>query len=126
VRELPSVRLLVREQWALHVRRPLLPQVSVWPFPAEAPSRVQYGPRPRALAVYLLRQQLIPYARVRELCADLLGAPVLNVNEIRRYFSLSPNTPVSLGTLVRRVRQSAETLRPVEEAIKTALAQAPV
>jgi transposase len=54
------------------------------------------------------RQQLIPYARVRELFADLLGAPV------------------SVGTLTRWVEQGAETLRPVEEAIKAALAQAPV
>jgi transposase len=108
VRELPSVRLLVREHRALHVRCPRCEQVSVGQFPPEAPSRAQYGPRLRALAVYLLEQQLIPYARVRELFADLLGAPV------------------SLGTLVRWVEQSAQTLRPVEEAIKTALVRAPV
>ena len=30
----------------------------------------------RALAVCLLEQQLIPYARVRDLCADVVGAPV--------------------------------------------------
>jgi transposase len=44
---------------------------------------------------------------VRELFADVVGAPV------------------SLGTLVRWVEQSAQTLRPVEEAIKTALVRAP-
>ena len=76
VRDLPPVRLLVREHRALHVRCPQCEQVSVGPFPAEASSRAQYGPRLRALAVYLLEQQLIPYARVRELFADLLGAPV--------------------------------------------------
>jgi transposase len=108
VRELPSVRLLVQEHRALHVRCPRCAQVSVGPFPPEASSRAQYGPRLRALAVYLLEQQLIPYARVRELFADLLGSPV------------------SLGTLVRWVQQGAETLRPVEEAIKTALGSAPV
>jgi transposase len=58
--------------------------------------------------VYLLEQQLIPYARVRELFADLLAAPV------------------SLGTLVRWGRQGAEALRPVEEAIKGTLVRAAV
>jgi transposase len=36
------------------------------------------------------------------------------------------SAPVSLGTLTRWVQQSAETLRPVEEAIKSALGRAPV
>ena len=39
---------------------------------------------------------------------------------------ISLGAPVSLGTLVRWVRQGAETLRPVEEAIKGALTRAPV
>ena len=90
VRDLPPVRLVVREHRALHVRCPRCEQVSVGSFPAEASSRAQYGPRLRALGVYLL------------------GAPV------------------SLGTLVRWVRQGAETLRPVEEAIKAALMRAAV
>ncbi len=44
-------------------------------FPAEAPSRAQYGPRLRALAVYLVQQQFVPYGRVRE----LLRRPVRRV-----------------------------------------------
>jgi transposase len=108
VHELPPVRLLIREHRALHVRCPACARVSVGSFPAEAPSRAQYGPRVRALAVYLVEQQLIPYARVRELLADLAGAHV------------------SLGTLTCWVRQAAETLRPVEERIKAALVRAPV
>lgn len=108
VHELPPVRLLIREHRALQVRCPACAQVSVGAFPAEAPSRAQYGPHVRALAVYLLEQQLIPYARVREFFADLLGARL------------------SLGTLTRWVGQGAETLRPVEEAVKAALVCAPV
>ncbi len=109
VHELPPVvRRLVREHRALHVRCPRCEQLSVGTFPAEAPSRAQYGPRRRALAVYLVEQQLIPYARVRELFADLLGAHV------------------SLGTRTRWVQQGAAALRPVEEQIKDALARAPV
>ncbi len=50
----------------------------------------------------------MPYARVRELLADLFG------------------TFVSLGTLTRWVQQGAEALRPVEDAIKAALIRAPV
>jgi len=83
-------------------------QLSVGAFPAEASSRAQYGPRLRALAVYLVEQQLIPYARVRERLADLFGAHV------------------SVGTLLRWVAQGAAALRPVEEAIKAALMRAPV
>jgi transposase len=108
VHELPPVRLLVREHRGLQVRCPICQQLSVGTFPAEASSRAQYGPRLRGLAVYLVEQQLVPYARVRELVADLLGARL------------------SLGTLNRWVRQGAETLRPVEEQIKAALRQAPV
>ena len=108
VQELPPVRLVIRAHRALHVRCPAWAQVSVGAFPAEAPSRAQDGPRLRGLAVYLLEQQLIPYARVRELLADLFGAFV------------------SSGTLARWVRQGAERLRPVEEQIKAALRRAPV
>lgn len=104
----PVVRLVIHEHRALHVRCPACAQVSVGAFPREAGSRAQYGPRVRALAVYLLEQQLIPYARVRELLADLLSAPV------------------SLGTLTRWVQQAAQTLVPVEQAIKAALVRAPV
>jgi transposase len=108
VQDLPPVRLLVREHRVLHVRCPECAQVSVGQFPPEASSRAQYGPGLRALGVYLLEQQLLPYARVRELFTDLLGAPV------------------SLGTLTRWVAQASQTLRPVEEAIKEALVRAAV
>lgn len=108
VQELPPLRLLVCEHRALPVRCPACAQVSRGAFPAEAPSRAQDGPRLRALAVYLVEQQLVPYARVRELVADLLGAHV------------------SLGTLTRWVQQGAEALVPVEEQIKAALQRAPV
>jgi transposase len=108
VQELPVVRLQITEHQALQVRCPACAQVSVGVFPAAAASRAQYGPRLRALAVYLLEQQLVPYARVRALLADLYDAHV------------------SLGTLVRWVRHAAQTLAPVEEQIKAALREAPV
>jgi transposase len=77
-------------------------------FPAEASSRAQYGPRLRALAVYLVEQQLVPYGRVREMLSDLFGVQL------------------SVGTLVEWVQQAAAVLEPVEARIKAALSQAPV
>jgi transposase len=108
VQDLPVTRLQITEHQALHVRCPTCAHISVGVFPAAALSRAQYGPRLRALAVYLLEQQLVPYARLRALLADLFGAHV------------------SLGTLVRWVRQAAQTLEPVEDQIKSALRHAPV
>ncbi len=99
VQDLPRVRLVVTEHQALHVRCPRCQAVSVSAFPAEAP---------RAFAVYLLQQQFVPYGRVRELCADLVGASV------------------SLGTLLTWVQQSAATLAPVEARLKETLQRAPV
>ncbi|HEV2462127.1 MAG TPA: IS66 family transposase, partial [Ktedonobacterales bacterium] len=108
VHELPTLRLVVREHQAIHLRCPVCQAVTAGAFPAEAPSRAQYGPHLRALVVYLLEQQLVPYGRVREVLADLFGARL------------------SLGTLVQWVQQAAASLEPVEAAIKAALQQAPV
>ncbi len=60
----------------------------------EAPIRAQYGPCLRALCVYLVEQQLVPYGRVREVLGDVFGARL------------------SEGTLVAWVRQGAATLDP--------------
>ncbi len=108
VQELPALRLVVHEHHAVHLRCPACRTVTVGTFPAEVPSRAQYGPRLRALVVYLVEQQLVPYSRVREVLADLFG------------------TQLSLGTLVAWVQQAATTLEPVEVAIKAALQRAPV
>ena len=74
VRELPALRLVVQEHRALHVRCPHCQAITVGLFPRQAASRAQYGPRLRALAVYLVEQQFVPYGRVCELFADLFGA----------------------------------------------------
>ncbi len=108
VQDLPPIRLRVTEHQALSVRCPTCQQVTAGAFPLEAPSRAQYGPHLRALAVYLVAQQFVPYARTRDLLADLTGARL------------------SVGTLVEWVQQSAATLEPVEVKLKAALHQAPV
>jgi transposase len=108
VLELPPVRLHVREHQAAHVRCPGCGRVAVAGFPADVPSRIQYGPRLRALVVYLVEQQLVPYARVRELLADLFGQSL------------------SVGTLVSMVQQCAQALAPAEETLKAEAQAAPV
>jgi len=62
VHELPMVRLRVTEYQVLHVRCPHCQRVSEGTFPAEAPSRAQYGLQLRALAVYLVEEQFVPLA----------------------------------------------------------------
>ena len=108
VYELPAVRLRVTEYQALHVRCPQCQAVSVGAFPVAAPSRAQYGPQLRALAVYLVEEQLLPLGRVQRLLADLLGVRL------------------GRGTLVRWIGQAAATLAPVEAELTAALRQAPV
>jgi transposase len=109
VHELPPVvRLLVSEHQALHVRCPHCAQITVGAFPAETPSRAQYGVRVRALAVYLVEQQHLPLGRVQQLLADLLGMRLAR------------------GTLVSWIHQAARVLEPVEHQIKAALLRAPV
>ncbi len=108
VQDLPPVRLRVTEHQALHVRCPACQHVTVGAFPPETPSRAQYGPRLRALAVYLVEAQFVPLGRVQQLLADLVGVRLAR------------------GTLVGWVQQAARTLAPVEAALKAALRQAPV
>jgi transposase len=108
VHELPAVRLLVTEHQALHLRCPACQTVNVGTFPTEAPSRAQYGPRLRALAVYLVEEQLVPLGRVQQLLCDLLGVQL------------------GRGTLVRWIQQASATLAPMEEELTAALRRAPV
>jgi transposase len=103
VQELPPVRLVVTEHQALRVRCPSCQQVTGAAFPAEAPSRAQYGPHLRALAVYLAQEQLVPLGRVQQVLADLFGVRL------------------GRGTLVGWIQQAARMLEPVETALKAAL-----
>lgn len=42
-------------------------------FPEQVKAPVQYGPRLKAIAVYLMQYQLLPYSRTRELFRDLFS-----------------------------------------------------
>lgn len=108
VHELPPVRLQVTEHQIAHVRCPACGVTTEADAPAGVSAPRQYGPRLRAVAAYLVQQQFVPYARTRDLLADLFGAAL------------------SVGTLVNLVRHAAMRLQPVAHEIKAALRQAPV
>jgi transposase len=76
VYDLPEVRLLVREHQVEEVCCPICQQVSRGSFPEGVEAPVQYGPKVRALAVYLHDYQLVPLARVSELLTDLCACEV--------------------------------------------------
>ena len=78
------------------------------PFPAEVAGWVQYGPKLRALAVYLSQVQLLPYARTCETLQELFGASV------------------SEGSLYQMLSECYEQLATPEEAIKAGLVVAEV
>jgi transposase len=74
VQELPPMRLWVTEHQIGHVRCPGCGVTTEAEAPAGVSAPRQYGPRLRAVATYLVQQQFVPYARTRELLADVFGA----------------------------------------------------
>jgi transposase len=108
VQELPTMRLVVTEHRIAHVRCPRCGMSTAAEAPADVAAPRQYGPRLRAVGAYLAQQQFVPYARVRELLADLFGAAL------------------SVGTVVNLVQAGADRVRAVEEEIKAELRNAPV
>jgi transposase len=67
------------------------------------PASAQYGPNVKTLAVYLACRHLLPLARVCQILDDLLG------------------TTFSQGSVLAACQQSARTITPVLQRIKTAL-----
>jgi len=77
-------------------------------FPAHLNAPAQYGPRLRSLLVYLQNQQLRPLRRIRQMMADLYGAPV------------------SDATIVDATRRGDEHLAPFETDVQEALGKGPI
>jgi transposase len=73
-------------------------------FPTEVSATVGYGPRIKALTVYLMNYQLLPYERTSELLSDLFG-------------ERAPGA----GTLHSALGSCFEGLEDTEEAIKAGL-----
>jgi transposase len=106
--DLPPKRVLVIEHQAHQKCCPACQQISAAAFPEDVRAPVQYGAAIGAVGVYLVQQQLLPYERAREVIQDLLGATM------------------SVGTLQALVQRCADSLAPVEQKIKAALAHAQV
>ena len=108
VHDLPPISVFVTEHRALQKNCPACQTSNEAPFPEPVGQSVQYGPRLRAICVYLQQYQLLPFKRTRELLFDLCG------------FSLSE------GTLANCLVYCHDRLAPVESAIRDAITEAPV
>jgi transposase len=106
--DLPPKRVLVIEHQAQQKCCPRCQQISLAAFPEDVRAPVQYGAAIGAVGVYLVHQQLVPYARACEVVEDLLGPSM------------------SVGTLQGLVERCAQQLEPVEQQIKAALSRAEV
>ena len=105
--DLPEIRLHVTEHVA-EARRCGCGQLTTAEFPAGVSAPTQYGPGVRALALYLIARQHLPYARTARLFTDWLGAPV------------------STGTLASYVAKGAGDLGGFLDEVHRQLVAAPV
>lgn len=74
--DLPERPLAVTEHRAEIKGCPHCAQLVRADFPADVSAPVQYGPRFQSLMVYLSQQQLLPFARLAQLCEDLFSQPL--------------------------------------------------
>ncbi len=94
VHELPVLRLVVTEHQVETITCPACGHLTAGTFPVGVEALAQYGPRMRALAVYLSQFQLLPLARIGELVTDLWGCQL------------------SEGTVATWIAEAARTLEP--------------
>ncbi len=102
--DVPPLALEVTEHRAQRKRCSGCGRSTTASFPTQVSAAVGYGPRIKALTVYLMNYQLLPYERTRELLSDLFGEP-------------SPGA----GTLHSALGSCFERLEDTEEAIKAGL-----
>ncbi|MDQ2687078.1 MAG: IS66 family transposase, partial [Armatimonadota bacterium] len=116
--DLPPLSLRVTEHRALTCVCPACQTRTAAPFPEGVSQNlshpIQYGPRIKALGVYLQEYHLLPFARTQELLTDLFGA------------SPSKIPSPSEGTLLNALADCHARLCPVEAAIKQAIQEAEV
>ena len=91
-----------------HTRRCACGHETTATFPDAVSAPTQYGPRVRALGLYLVSYQHLPYARAARLLSDWLGAPL------------------STGTLAAFIARGAEDLGPFLDEIHAQITAAPV
>lgn len=71
--DIPRTQIKAIEHRALVKTCPCCSTENKASFPAEVPNAVQYGSQIKALVVYLMNYQLLPFERTRELIKDLLN-----------------------------------------------------
>ena len=106
--DLPEKLFFVTEYRLVAKRCAGCGQVVCADAPPEAPAPVQYGPRFRAVMVYLRNYQLLPYQRLSQLFRDIFGAPV------------------SKRTIESAQQQAYEALAPFEQEVRRQLERASV
>lgn len=106
--DLPPVVLEVTEHWAQVKRCDSCGMRTKAQFPRGVNAPVQYGERVRAIATYLHKYQLLPFARTSEAMRDLFGCPI------------------SPGTVETTRHRAAAKLVGVEEQIKSGIKAAEV
>lgn len=74
--DLPPKKYIVIEYQGEVKECPGCGKVNIAEFPEDVKSPVQYGPRAKAVAVYLTNYQLLPYERTGELFEDLYSLPI--------------------------------------------------
>jgi transposase len=105
--DLPPVRVKVSEHRIEH-RRCRCGATTMASVPTGVNAPVQYGPRVRAVAAYLIGYQHLPYERAAETLADLLGVGMCT------------------GTLAGIVAATGQALNPFCDRVRAALADATV
>lgn len=76
VLDLPPLNLEVTEHRTVNKICPCCGEVTSGAFPSDITPGVQYGHNLKALVVYLINYQLIPWQRTCELISDLVGQPI--------------------------------------------------
>lgn len=107
--DVPPLALEVTEHRAQRKRCPGCGLTITAPFPAKVSATVAYGSRVKALMVYLMEYQLLPYERTSEVLGDLFGQRAPGV-----------------GTLHSALARCFWELEGTEEAIKEDLSRARV
>jgi transposase len=106
--DVPAPRLEVVEHLLERKQCPGCGHLNKGTFPEAVGAPVQYGPRLKALAVYLIDFQLLPYGRTAEFFADVFAQSI------------------SQGTLQEAVRSCYVRLQEPEAQIKQALTECEV
>lgn len=107
VHDLPPIRLVVTEHTAHAKTCPACGHTTTAHFPPDIDAPVQYGPRIKALGIYLTSYQLLPLDRCHQMLNDLTGASFGEA-------TLNSNQEVCSQRLVA-----------IEAQIKTAIIEAP-